>query len=63
MVKRKYTNNDSIEGRRVGKSGDSFIIPIPREWLEQNDLVQGDVVECLVNENRIVITQRRWSNE
>jgi hypothetical protein len=50
MVKRKYTNNDSIEGRRVGKSGDSFIIPIPREWLE-------------LNENRIVITQRRWSNE
>lgn len=62
MVIRKYTSDDSIEGRRIGKSGDSYIISLPKQWLDQNGISQGDIIECLVNENRFVITQRKWSH-
>lgn len=33
MVKRFYNSNEAKEYRRIIKSGDSFVISIPKQWI------------------------------
>ena len=40
-----------IEERRVTKSGSSFIITLPKEWIEENGIKEGVTVLVKANEH------------
>jgi len=62
MVKRIY-EQEVTEYRRIIKSGDSFVISVPREWLDQNKIEIRDEIECKISKNKIVITNKKWQKE
>ncbi len=59
MVKRIYNSNEAKEYRRIIKSGDSFVISIPKQWMDQNKLKHRDELECLVSKDKIIITNNK----
>lgn len=62
MVKRIY-EQEVTEYRRIIRSGDSFVISVPREWLDQNKIEPRDEIECKISKNKIVITNKKWKKE
>ena len=63
MVKRIYNENESIEFRRVIKSGDSWVISIPKAWLDQNKLKQRDELECRITKDKIIVLNKKLKSE
>lgn len=40
---------------RIRKSGQgyySYDIGLPKKWVEKNDMIQGDKLECIINPKR-----------
>jgi len=62
MVKRIY-EQEVIEYRRIMMSGDSYVISIPKAWLDQNGLKKRDEIKCKISKNKIVITNEKWEKE
>lgn len=56
MVKRLYTKNEAIEYRKIVKNGDSYVISIPKGWLDQNKIKLKDELACKITKNTIIIT-------
>lgn len=63
MAKRIYGKKEVVEYRRIFKSGDSFVISIPRLWLKQNKIEIGDEIECQIKGDRIIILTKKWEGE
>lgn len=59
MVKRVYSEGQVTEFRRILKTGDSFVITIPKQWLDLNKLQLRDELKCVISKNKITITNKK----
>jgi antitoxin component of MazEF toxin-antitoxin module len=58
MTETIYTNNETIELRRVISNGNSSMVSIPKSWLKQNGVELRDKLEFRITKDKIIILNK-----